>query len=84
MAGATMVAPSRGRGLKPRSPGRTASALGRPFAGAWIETFPRCVRPYAADGRPFAGAWIETARDLAVARDIRVAPSRGRGLKLTV
>ena len=34
------VAPSRGRGLKLGITVGVAGAAGRPFTGAWIETFP--------------------------------------------
>src|SRR5262249_8746515 len=76
------VAPSRGRGLKPRAaPPQRLALESRPFAGAWIETVmtsgDACMRP----GRPFAGAWIETATTAGAGRESFVAPSRGRGLK---
>ena len=55
---------------------------GRPFTGAWIET--TTIAPYFSqdNGRPFTGAWIETYSTRNEAPLKRVAPSRGRGLKL--
>ena len=55
------VAPSRGRGLKPKALcHRRKNTGGRPFTGAWIETImPSLIQPMRA-GRPFTGAWIET------------------------
>ena len=54
---------------------------GRPFTGAWIETWLLLCLCQTDNCRPFTGAWIET--HAAPAREIRasVAPSRGRGLK---
>ena len=53
----------------------------RPLTGAWIETaITRCSASRRA-GRPLTGAWIETLAGRGCGRPIRVAPSRGRGLK---
>ncbi len=58
----TRVAPSRGRGSKLMKNFIQRGEVGRPFAGAWIETpAPKPPRPRPAR-RPFAGAWIETTR----------------------
>ena len=77
-----LVAPSRGRGLKPGQPDNAGPApQGRPFTGAWIETFvmPWCcllvpVAPSRGRGLKRAGPWDGAHSEI-------VAPSRGRGLK---
>ena len=52
----------------------------RPFTGAWIETM-KTLKSKVNNGRPFTGAWIETGVTEGHKYDVRVAPSRGRGLK---
>ena len=54
------VAPSRGRGLKHLGEIYGCSESGRPFTGAWIETWVDEQEKVEAKGRPFTGAWIET------------------------
>ena len=39
---------------------------------------------YLCISRPFTGAWIETTSHLEGNKNFDVAPSRGRGLKLTI
>ena len=80
---AKYVAPSRGRGLKRPIQKGTAGRPGRPFTGAWIETACPWWRGSQSSGRPFTGAWIETGRDWRKINKTWVAPSRGRGLKLS-
>ncbi len=53
----------------------------RPFTGAWIETYRQYEYLDFRQGRPFTGAWIETNLIFIFSAGIRVAPSRGRGLK---
>ena len=56
--------------------------LSRPFTGAWIETYPAPKPITVIIRRPFTGAWIETPQAADDNSPGRVAPSRGRGLKL--
>ena len=74
------VAPSRGRGLKPRSrPDSCRVWRRRPFAGAWIETQDPDTRPRCTVA-PSRGRGLKPPRCTTVQRHV-VAPSRGRGLK---
>ena len=58
------------------------AARGRPFTGARIETLGPPLRP-AGPSRPFTGARIETTHARRHHRRPSVAPSRGRGSKLS-
>ena len=78
-----MVAPSRGRGLKLPKPSPRRKGRGRPFTGAWIETSRAAIQNCRRLCRPFTGAWIETLYPLLTDNRKTVAPSRGRGLKLS-
>ena len=50
------VAPSRGRGLKRKFKDSDGNYLwGRPFTGAWIETFCCWIVPPKASGSPLHG-----------------------------
>ena len=53
----------------------------RPLTGAWIETADTADDPAGTTGRPLTGAWIETELRGKTEQELRVAPSRGRGLK---
>ncbi len=46
---------------------------------------PNEALPYVTqyERRPFTGAWIETLDQFSLDNKIKVAPSRGRGLKLS-
>ena len=55
---------------------------GRPFTGAWIETREKGAYERRSVSRPFTGAWIETGCTPRRRKTLKVAPSRGRGLKL--
>ena len=79
---ASRVAPSQGRGSKPRRQHHPAALVRRrPFTGARIET--ALVEGGAAGrgGRPSKGARIETMMQDAQSQKVPVAPSRGRGSK---
>ena len=71
--------PTRGRGLKLMlSQVLLRFRLGRPHAGAWIETLRRALAQHRADRvAPHAGAWIETFLPVAASLDRRVAPHAG-------
>ncbi len=75
------VAPSRGRGSKPRGWPKISGWSRRPFTGARIETSPSRLARSRSGRRPFTGARIETILCTAVLGDPIVAPSRGRGSK---
>ena len=79
---AGIVAPTRGRGSKPRSELPLCRRHCRPHTGAWIETPDRGQQDRAEPGRPHTGAWIETVYPY-ISRAYRttVAPTRGRGSK---
>src|SRR3546814_690476 len=76
------VAPSRGRGLKPPLVLIDARGGRRPLTGAWIETRPAHQKPRSRNRRPLTGAWIEPSIRRSTILCPRVAPSRGRGLKI--
>ena len=69
--------------MKQRSRERPADTHGRPFTGAWIETMRSRSDEDMVFRRPFTGAWIETSARAALLEVWKVAPSRGRGLKLS-
>ena len=75
------VAPSRGRGLKRKVSCAEASKGGRPFTGAWIETY------FSRHGDTFLFVAPSRGRGLKHFYFcpglvlVGVAPSRGRGLK---
>ena len=78
------VAPSRGRGSKHFRPHANAGLRSRPLTGARIETFRRCARCTSSHVAPLTGARIETRTWQPLPAAPGVAPSRGRGSKLTV
>ena len=76
------VAPSRVRGLKHYELQHiAASAAGRTFTGAWIETGQSLTGRTITTRRTFTGAWIETGVNYRNDESLTVAPSRVRGLK---
>ena len=62
---------------------KSSQKKGRPFTGAWIETSRAAIQNCRRLCRPFTGAWIETLYPLLTDNRKTVAPSRGRGLKLS-
>src|SRR5208337_900790 len=78
----SMVAPSRGRGLKlTLSEKLVPVGPSRPFAGAWIETVSRIADPVWHQVAPSRGRGLKPRRHQQVLMTAVVAPSRGRGLK---
>ena len=76
-----VVAPSRGRGLKPWAMPRAARARSRPFTGAWIETVNFGAIRVGITVAPSRGRGLKPAPGRAGRYRPGVAPSRGRGLK---
>ena len=56
----------------------------RTFTGAWIETVKRLAIVALILVRTFTGAWIETGCGVTSAACAAFAPSRVRGLKLSI
>ena len=56
----------------------------RTLTGAWIETLVFLCSESCLAGRTLTGAWIETSNGVQLVHVIQVAPSRVRGLKLSV
>ena len=75
-----VVAPSRGRGLKPDTGLAFTPVLRRPFTGAWIETCVTRKGRRRCQVAPSRGRGLKRSR-LSFADRRGVAPSRGRGLK---
>ena len=78
------VAPSRGRGSKPRNTSVASGLFSRSLTGAWIETCFFAPDKPVEESRSLTGAWIETPDCANRKRLMLVAPSRGRGSKQTV
>ncbi len=76
-----MVAPSRGRGSKLFGGRSPKGVMGRPFAGAWIETLPTLHGHRLAFVAPSRGRGSKPAAGRCRSAAGRVAPSRGRGSK---
>ena len=77
------VAPSRGRGLKPRARGPSWHVVGRPFTGAWIETMAEIRKHLSVGVAPSRGRGLKLTMGKVPSPLSLVAPSRGRGLKRT-
>ena len=75
------VAPLRGRGLKRDNPYLTDAQLGRPPAGAWIETIVTRPPSPPVTSPPLRGRGLKRPSYFRELRQRRVAPLRGRGLK---
>ncbi len=75
------VAPSRGRGSKPPHRRDLCGCLPSPLHGGVDRNVWLFFGASLVSGRPFTGAWIETCFDGVFGRDVKVAPSRGRGSK---
>ena len=66
-------------------PDRSRGPAVRPHTGAWIETVWFMVAFQGGMVRPHTGAWIETCDKSHISfRVASFAPTRGRGLKLTI
>jgi len=58
--------------------------MGRPFTGAWIETFQRRATLWDRRVAPSQGRGLKLGAPLTLGLSAEVAPSQGRGLKLTI